>query len=114
LHRLLHAVECMIVQELVSKFCTGFVDVNCLRPVARSVGHSAARLRASQPFSCLERKEEKKANEQRNSEFRCRKHKDKFVCSVRSKASLPLAILRGLWAWMRRRAAEVSRATARV
>ena len=71
------------------------MDVNCLRSVARSVGHSAARLRASQPFSCLERKEEKKANEQRNSEFRCRKHKDKFVCSVRSKASLPLAILRG-------------------
>ena len=104
----------MIVQELVSKFCTWFVDVNCLRSVARSVGHSAARLRASQPFFCLERKEEKKANEQRNSEFRCRKHKDKFVCSVRSKASLPLAILRGLWAWMRRRAAEVSRATARV
>ena len=56
----------------------------------------------------LERKEEKKANEQRNVEFRCRKSKDKFVCSVCPKASLPLAILRGLWAWMRRRAAEVS------
>ena len=41
-------------------------------------------------------------------EFRCRKSKDKFVCSVCPKASLPLAILRGLWAWMRRRAAEVS------
>ena len=41
-------------------------------------------------------------------EFRCRKFKDKFVCSVSLKASLPLAILRGLWAWMRRRAAEVS------
>ena len=98
----------MIVQELVSKFCTVFEDVNCHRSVARSVGHSAARLRASQPFSCLERKEEKKANEQRNAEFRCRKSKDKFVCSVCPKASLPLAILRGLWAWMRRRAAEVS------
>ena len=63
-------------------------------PASRSVG--------------LERKEEKKANEQRNVEFRCRKSKDKFVCSVCPKASLPLAILRGLWAWMRRRAAEVS------
>ena len=62
---------------------------------------------ASRSF-CLERKEEKKANEQRNVEFRCRKSKDKFVCSVCPKASLPLAILRGLWAWMRRRAAEVS------
>ena len=72
------------------------MDVNCLRSVARSVGHSAARLRASQPFSCLERKEEKKANEQRNVEFRCRKSKDKFVCSVCPKASLPLAILRGV------------------
>ena len=28
-------------------------------------------------------------------EFRCRKSKDKFVCSVCPKASLPLAILRG-------------------